>query len=66
MKETITSFENYARKINVLAGIQSPENIKGEPGLGGGGKMDLNVDSKSSKDNFAGGYSGNKSKELNR
>ncbi|MCI4445544.1 MAG: M23 family metallopeptidase [Candidatus Aminicenantes bacterium] len=50
MKETITSFENYARKINVLAGIQSPENIKGEPGLGGGGKMDLNVDSKSSKD----------------
>jgi murein DD-endopeptidase MepM/ murein hydrolase activator NlpD len=40
MKETITNFESYARKINVLAGVQSPESIKGEPGLGGGEKSD--------------------------
>ena len=43
MKETITSFENYARKINILAGVQSPENLKGEPGLGGGEKVDTGV-----------------------
>ncbi|MGC9057237.1 MAG: M23 family metallopeptidase [Candidatus Saccharicenans sp.] len=50
MRETITSFENYARKINVLAGIQSPENIRGEPGVGGGEKSDLNVDLKARPD----------------
>jgi len=41
MKETIRNFEDYARKINVLAGLQSPENLKGEPGLGGGERADL-------------------------
>lgn len=43
MKETIRNFEDYARKINVLAGLQSPENLKGEPGLGGGEKGDLSL-----------------------
>ncbi|MGB9893580.1 MAG: M23 family metallopeptidase [Candidatus Saccharicenans sp.] len=43
MKETIANFENYARKINILAGVQSPENIGGEPGIGGGDKGDLNL-----------------------
>ncbi|MCR4410546.1 MAG: M23 family metallopeptidase [Candidatus Saccharicenans sp.] len=42
MKETISNFEEYARKINVLAGLQSAENLKGEPGLGGGEKVDFN------------------------
>jgi len=41
MKETITNFENYARKINILAGVQSPENIGGEPGIGGGERADF-------------------------
>ncbi|HAR35341.1 MAG TPA: hypothetical protein DCR87_00255 [Acidobacteria bacterium] len=41
MKETIRNFEDYARKINVLAGLQSPETLKGEPGLGGGERADL-------------------------
>lgn len=50
MKETISNFENYARKINILAGIQSPENIKGEPGLGGGEKIDLSVNSKQNRE----------------
>lgn len=43
MKETISNFEEYARKINVLAGLQSAESLKGEPGLGGGEKVDLNM-----------------------
>lgn len=43
MKETISNFEEYARKINILAGVQSPENLKGEPGLGGGEKIDLDL-----------------------
>ncbi|MCX8160861.1 MAG: M23 family metallopeptidase [Candidatus Saccharicenans sp.] len=43
MKETIANFEEYARKINVLAGLQSAENLKGEPGLGGGEKDDLGL-----------------------
>ncbi|MGB4704511.1 MAG: M23 family metallopeptidase [Candidatus Saccharicenans sp.] len=42
MKKTISNFEEYARKINILAGVQSPENLRGEPGLGGGEKVDLN------------------------
>ncbi|MDD8030581.1 MAG: M23 family metallopeptidase [Acidobacteriota bacterium] len=41
MKERISSFEEYARKINILAGVQSPDNLKGEPGLGGGERIDL-------------------------
>jgi murein DD-endopeptidase MepM/ murein hydrolase activator NlpD len=40
MKKTISSFEDYARRINILAGVQSPENLKGEPGLGGGERID--------------------------
>jgi len=50
MKETITNFENYARKINVLAGIQSAESIKGEPGLGGGEKFEPSSNSAGGKD----------------
>jgi murein DD-endopeptidase MepM/ murein hydrolase activator NlpD len=50
MKETITNFEDYARKINVLAGIQSPNNIEGEPGIGGGERVDLNLTNKTGKE----------------
>ncbi|HRD01218.1 MAG TPA: M23 family metallopeptidase [Candidatus Saccharicenans sp.] len=50
MKETISNFENYARKINILAGIQSPENIGGEPGLGGGEKTDLSLVTRANKE----------------
>jgi len=46
MKETLNSLENYVRKINVLAGIQSPDRITGEPGLGGGDRLDVNADTK--------------------
>lgn len=40
MKESLNSLENYVRKINVLAGIQSPDKITGEPGLGGGDRFE--------------------------
>ncbi|MBC7363136.1 MAG: peptidoglycan DD-metalloendopeptidase family protein [Candidatus Aminicenantes bacterium] len=46
MKETLNNLENYIRKINVLAGIQSPDKITGEPGLGGGDRLDLKGDAK--------------------
>jgi len=41
MKETLNSLESYVRKINVLAGIQSPDKISGEPGLGGGDRIEV-------------------------
>ena len=50
MKETISNFENYARKINILAGIQSPNNIEGEPGLGGGERVDLNLGTRANQE----------------
>jgi murein DD-endopeptidase MepM/ murein hydrolase activator NlpD len=36
LKTTISSFESYAKKLNVMMGFKSPDVIKGEPGLGGG------------------------------
>lgn len=36
LKTTISSFEGYAKKLNVMMGLKSPDVIQGEPGLGGG------------------------------
>jgi len=36
LKSTVSLFEHYAKKLNVLMGFKSPDLIKGEPGLGGG------------------------------
>jgi len=36
LKTTISSFESYAKKLNIMMGFKSPDVIKGEPGLGGG------------------------------
>jgi murein DD-endopeptidase MepM/ murein hydrolase activator NlpD len=36
LKTTISSFENYAKKLNIMMGFKSPDVIRGEPGLGGG------------------------------
>lgn len=46
MKETLNSLENYVRKINILAGIQSPDKMAGEPGLGGGDRLDATLGTK--------------------
>jgi murein DD-endopeptidase MepM/ murein hydrolase activator NlpD len=35
LRETVKSFENYARKLNVMAGLRSPE-VMEELGIGGG------------------------------
>lgn len=50
MKETLNSLENYVRKINILAGIQSPDKMTGEPGIGGGDGVDLNQGGRLSRD----------------
>lgn len=36
LKTTIANFEGYAKKLNIMAGLKSPEVIPGAPGLGGG------------------------------
>jgi murein DD-endopeptidase MepM/ murein hydrolase activator NlpD len=36
LKTTISSFESYAKRLNVMMGFKSPDVIQGEPGLGGG------------------------------
>ena len=36
LKTTISSFESYAKRLNVMMGLKSPDVIQGEPGLGGG------------------------------
>jgi murein DD-endopeptidase MepM/ murein hydrolase activator NlpD len=36
LKTTISSFESYAKRLNVMMGFKSPDVIHGEPGLGGG------------------------------
>jgi murein DD-endopeptidase MepM/ murein hydrolase activator NlpD len=36
LKTTIANFESYAKKLNIMAGLRSPEVIKDEAGLGGG------------------------------
>lgn len=37
LKTTISNFESYAKKLNIMMGFKSPDVIRGEPGLGGGG-----------------------------
>lgn len=37
LKATLEDFENYARKINIMAGLKSPEVLR-ELGVGGGGR----------------------------
>ena len=34
LKTTISNFENYAKKLNIMMGFKSPDVIRGEPGLG--------------------------------
>jgi murein DD-endopeptidase MepM/ murein hydrolase activator NlpD len=36
LKSTVSSFESYAKKLNIMMGFKSPDVILGEPGLGGG------------------------------
>lgn len=35
LNQTIQNFENYARKLNVMAGLKSETVLEGEPGIGG-------------------------------
>ncbi len=35
LQTTIDQFENYAKKLNVMAGLKSQDNLEGEPGIGG-------------------------------
>lgn len=37
LKTTIDHFESYAKKLNVMAGLKSPDVLEVEPGIGGGG-----------------------------
>jgi len=47
LKATLEDFENYARKINIMAGLKSPEVLR-ELGVGGGGrKADRGISSQS-------------------
>ncbi|MDW7759089.1 MAG: peptidoglycan DD-metalloendopeptidase family protein [Acidobacteriota bacterium] len=41
LKGTIASYENYAKKLNIMAGLKSPDIIGDEAGLGGGGPDSL-------------------------
>ena len=36
LEATVTNYEDYARKLNILMGFKSADVIAGEPGLGGG------------------------------
>ncbi|MEN6310407.1 MAG: M23 family metallopeptidase [Acidobacteriota bacterium] len=36
LQATVTSFENYTKKLNVMVGLKSPDILKGPAGLGGG------------------------------
>ncbi len=36
LKTTIDHFESYAKKLNVMAGLKSPDVLEVEPGIGGG------------------------------
>jgi murein DD-endopeptidase MepM/ murein hydrolase activator NlpD len=40
LRDTVKSFENYARKLNVMAGLRSPE-VMEELGIGDGGTADI-------------------------
>ncbi len=40
LQATITNYENYAKKLNVMMGFKSADIIKDEPGLGGGDSGD--------------------------
>jgi len=47
LKATLEDFENYARKINIMAGLKSPEVLR-ELGVGGGGReLDQGISSQS-------------------
>jgi murein DD-endopeptidase MepM/ murein hydrolase activator NlpD len=37
LQTTIDNYENYAKKLNVMAGLKSDEFLEGEPGIGGPG-----------------------------
>jgi murein DD-endopeptidase MepM/ murein hydrolase activator NlpD len=37
LQTTIDNYENYAKKLNVMAGLKSDELLEGEPGIGGPG-----------------------------
>jgi murein DD-endopeptidase MepM/ murein hydrolase activator NlpD len=37
LKTAIASYENYAKKLNIMMGFKSADVIKGEPGIGSGG-----------------------------
>lgn len=38
---TIDNYENYAKKLNVMAGLKSEEVLEGEPGVGSGSSQEL-------------------------
>ncbi len=35
LQDTIDNYENYAKKLNIMAGLKSEEILEGEPGVGG-------------------------------
>jgi murein DD-endopeptidase MepM/ murein hydrolase activator NlpD len=41
LQTTIDNYENYAKKLNVMAGLKSEEVLEGEPGVGSGSSQEL-------------------------
>ena len=41
LQTTIEKYENYAKKLNVMAGLKSEEALEGEPGVGSGIAQDI-------------------------
>ncbi len=44
LESTIANFENYAKKLNVMAGLKSPEVLKAPAGVGGGPSPEESAD----------------------
>ncbi|UCE39811.1 MAG: M23 family metallopeptidase [Candidatus Aminicenantes bacterium] len=41
LQTTIDSYENYAQKLNIMAGLKSEEVLEGEPGIGSGSSQEI-------------------------
>jgi murein DD-endopeptidase MepM/ murein hydrolase activator NlpD len=41
LQTTIDDYENYAKKLNVMAGLKSEEVLEGEPGVGSGSSQEM-------------------------
>ena len=41
LQTTIDSYENYAKKLNIMAGLKSEEVLEGEPGIGSGNSQEI-------------------------